>query len=406
MREPVAAADQAAGDRRGLTADNVAQTADTIAAAQSGTGQIPWFTGGHTDPWDHIESAMALDVAGRHEQARAAYEWLRRTQNPDGSWYRGYAEHQVVDSTRESNFAAYLGAGLWHHVHATGDGAYLDRMWPTLRRAVAFVLGLRAPGGEILWARGPDGTAAAEALLTGNASMYHSLRCALAIAEYRGEPQPDWELAAATVGHLVAAHPERFSARERYSMDWYYPILGGALRGAPARERLDRAWHRFVVPELGVRCVSDRPWVTGAETCELVLALSAIGDRARGAELFAAAQRLRHEDGSYWTGYVYPDDAIWPRERTTWTAGAVLLAGAALAGNDAATTAVFGGSALPVGPSEILAGCDAPRCATPDRTTPDRTTPDRATPDRATPDRAAPDRRVPHSGADRAAEYP
>jgi hypothetical protein len=192
--------------------------------------------------------------------------------------------------------------------------------------------------------------------------MYHSLRCALAIAERRGEPQPDWELTAATLGHVVAAHPARFAPRDRYSMDWYYPILGGALRGSAAVSRLERGWDRFVVPGLGVRCVSDRPWVTGAETCELVLALCAVGAPDVGADLLADVQHLRHDDGSYWTGYVYPDDARWPVERTTWTAAAVLLAAAALAG-EPATTAVFGGAALPVGPGETLAVCEADRCA-------------------------------------------
>jgi hypothetical protein len=106
-----------------------------------------------------------------------------------------------------------------------------------------------------------------------------------------------------------------------------------------------------------VRCVSDRPWVTGAETCELALALCALGEHARAAEQFASMQHLRHDDGSYWTGYVYPDDARWPVERTTWTAGAVLLATAALAG-EPATVAVFGGEELPIGADEIVADCD------------------------------------------------
>jgi hypothetical protein len=340
-----------------LTAADVAQTADTIAAAQAATGQIPWFAGGHTDPWDHVEAAMALDVAGRHDEARAAYDWLRRSQNPDGSWCHTYQGERVVDATRESNFAAYVAVGAWHHFLATGDDAFLDRMWPTLCAALSFVMGLQAPGGEIRWARGPDGAAASEALLTGCASMYHGLRCALAIADRRGESQPDWELTAATLGHAVAAHPERFSPRDRYSMDWYYPILGGAVRGEPARQRIDAGWDRFVVPGLGVRCVSDRPWVTGAETCELVLALCAMGQHDPAADLFAAVQRLRHDDGSYWTGYVYPDDAMWPVERTTWTAGAVLLAAATLAGDPPATTAVFGGADLPAGPAETVAGC-------------------------------------------------
>ena len=60
-------------------------------------------------------------------------------------------------------------------------------------------------------------------------------------------------------------------------MDWYYPVLGGAVRGAGAAARLHAGWDEFVVPGLGVRCVSDEPWVTGAETCELVIALDAVG---------------------------------------------------------------------------------------------------------------------------------
>lgn len=347
--------------RAALGADLCAQTADSILSVQSSTGHIPWFRGGQTDPWDHIECAMALDVAGRHDEARAAYEWLRRTQNPDGSWCRAYRHDEILDPVRESNFTAYIGVGLLHHVKTTGDTAFLGRMWPTLVAAMSFVLDLQAPGGQILWAREPCGAAAGDALLTGCSSMYHSLRCALSLAEEWGEPQPDWELTTATLGHAVAAHPERFSPKDNYSMDWYYPILGGALRGEAAYERIGGDWDRFVVPGLGVRCVSERPWVTGAETCELALALCAIGERARAAEVFADMQHLRHHDGSYWTGYVYPDDARWPEERTTWTAGAVLLAAAVLSG-EPVTSAVFGGSGLPVGPDQIVLACGADVC--------------------------------------------
>ncbi len=337
----------------GLTDAQVAQTGAAIAAVQLPSGQIPWFHNGQTDPWDHTESAMGLDVAGRHDEARAAYEWLRRTQNPDGSWYRSYRGSTVVDDVRDANFTAYLAVGLLHHVRATGDTGFRDRMWPTLTAAIEFTLGLQVPGGEIRWARSPDGRVADESLLTGCSSMFHSLRCALALARDRDEAQPDWELAAATLGHAVLAHPERFAPRDRFSMDWYYPILGGAPRGEAARARIEADWDRFVVPGLGLRCVSDRPWVTGAETCELALALCALGEHQRAGELFTSMQHLRDEDGSDGTGYVYPDDARWPDERTTWTAGAVLLAAAALAGR-AVTTEVFGGAGLPVGPAELL----------------------------------------------------
>jgi hypothetical protein len=78
--------------------------------------------------------------------------------------------------------------------------------------------------------------------------------------------------------------------------------------------------------------VADRPWVTGAETCELALALAAAGRRDAALEQLAAMQHLRDGQGAYLTGYVYPDDAVWPVERTTWTAGAVVLAADALSG--------------------------------------------------------------------------
>ena len=72
--------------------------------------------------------------------------------------------------------------------------------------------------------------------------------------------------------------------------------------------------------------MSRNPWVTGAETSELVLALEAVGDRDRALRLLADVQHLRRDDGSYWTGYVFPDRANWPDEQTTFTAAAVILA--------------------------------------------------------------------------------
>jgi len=76
-------------------------------------------------------------------------------------------------------------------------------------------------------------------------------------------------------------------------------------------------------------------------------------ERAR--TLLRDIQHLRDEsDGMYWTGRVYEADvagnppAIWPREKTAWTAGAVLLALAVLA-EEKATVAVFGGEGLPEG---------------------------------------------------------
>ena len=193
--------------------------------------------------------------AGRGRRARgrrARVQWLARHQNADGSWYAAYADGgrgaTVTDRGRETNFCAYIAVGVWHHYLATGDDTFLDRMWPAVYAAVEFVLRLQQPGGQIGWKREDDGTAVNDALLTGCSSIHQALRCALAIAEQREEPQPDWELAAGALRHAIRRHPERFLDKDRYSMDWYYPVLGGALTGAEATARIEEGWDRVRRP--------------------------------------------------------------------------------------------------------------------------------------------------------------
>ncbi len=264
-----------------FTPEECLQTAESIAATQESSGAIPWSVGGHTDPWDHIENAMALTAAGLFEPARAAFEWSRATQRPDGTWPIQLRDGVIEDANSDTNFCAYIATGVWHHVLVTGDRDFAVTMWPVVVKAIDFVLELQCGTGEIAWGRGPGGSTR-EALLTGCASIHHSIRCALALADYVGDSRPEWELAVGRLGHAIADHPEAFVAKDRWSMEWYYPVLGGALRGSRAHTRINERWDDFVVPGLGIRCVDDRPWVTGAETCELVLALDAIGEQEPG----------------------------------------------------------------------------------------------------------------------------
>ena len=82
-----------------------------------------------------------------------------------------------------------------------------------------------------------------------------------------------------------------------------------------------------------MRCVSDRPWVTAAETCEYAMANLAVGNDDTARQLFAWAQRYRTDDGRYWTGTVFPDEGRFPTdERSTYTSSAVVLAADALSG--------------------------------------------------------------------------
>jgi hypothetical protein len=345
-----------------LTADQALATGQSIAAVQQPDGAIGW-PDGHVDAWNHVECAMALSVCGLRGAARRGYEWLRATQRPDGSWPKLAADGTALDDAVESNHAAYAAVGVLHELQVTRDDAFAQRMWPVVRNGIEFALGLQRPRGEIIWQRLADGTPAEYALLTGSSSMHHALRCAIELAEYVGEPQPDWELAAGQLGHAVACHPEAFADKSRFSMDWYYPVLGGPLRGAAAAERLAAGWDTFVVAGLGIRCVSDQPWVTGAETCELALALDVIGDHARALDLFDQVQHLRHPGGSYWTGWQFANQTHFPNEQSSWTAAAVILAADALSGATggsgifAAATARWAvGSPV----DAVACGCDAP----------------------------------------------
>jgi hypothetical protein len=122
-------------------------------------------------------------------------------------------------------------------------------------------------------------------------------------------------------------------------MDWYYPVLTGAVTGDEAAKRLTDGWDRFVMEGKGVRCVSDRPWVTAAETCECVMALLAAGERESAAELFEWTTRLRADDGSYFTGMVFPERLHFPAdERSSYTSAAVILAADALVGANPTST--------------------------------------------------------------------
>jgi len=333
-----------------VSGPEVLATAGSIAAVQRPDGMIPWFEGGHCDPWNHVEAAMALTVAGFGDEAVAAYQWLADTQLPDGSWFNYYlAGAGVKDPRLDTNVCAYVATGAWHHHLVTGSRAVLEAMWPMVDRALAFVVRQQRDDGTIRWSIDPDGRPGAYALLTGSSSIYHALRCGVACAEALGCERPDWELAAGRLAHAIAFTPGAFEPKVEFAMDWYYPVLSGALEGNPAHEHIDEWWDTFVMEGRGVRCVSTGPWVTAAETAECVLALDALGRREEALALLTWAQAHRCDDGSYWTGIVYPERSTFPfEERTTYTAAAIVLAADALSGASPAA-GLFRGESLPGG---------------------------------------------------------
>lgn len=316
-----------------LTSEQVMATAQSIVDLQLPTGMIQWYPGGHADPWNHVETAMALSTCGFLTEAEAAYQWLVDLQRPDGSWHNYYTADGIEDSKLDSNCIAYLATGVWHHYLATNDLDFLNRLWPTVRAAIDFVLELQTTRGEIIWARHPDGNPWSYALLTGSSSISHSLACASLIAETLGHSRPDWTESRSRLVDVIAHEPDAFEPKDRWAMDWYYPVLAGAVVGDEAKKMLSGQWDDFVMSGKGVRCVSDRPWVTAAETCECVIAHVAAGELTKARQLFEWTGALRADDGAYFTGLVFPELVFFPdMERSSYTAAAVILAADALEG--------------------------------------------------------------------------
>jgi len=307
---------------------DIKATAEFILQVQKSSGEIPWSKGGKTDLWDHVESAMGLTVGGYHQAAKRAYLWTLKMQQEDGSWWSYYRDAEpVADAYKDSNMTAYIAVGVFHYYLVTADEEFLIRMWPTVRKAIDFVLNIQGREGEVYWAQKGDGTVEQRALLTGSSSIYMSLKCALHIADLLGQKQTGWEEAGLKLGRAIKYKPFLFDqSKARFSMDWYYPILCGAITGKAAEKRIERQWPVFTIPGWGIKCVSDQPWLTMAETAEFVLALAAMGEFETALRVYEWIYDKKYTDGAFWTGVTYPDRVIYTEEKTTWTGAAVLLA--------------------------------------------------------------------------------
>ena len=302
-------------------------------------GMIPWFPGGHADPWNHVEAAMALALGGRRAEAERAYDWLvdvpaaRRLVAPvlpgrlDRAGQARRQRHRLRGHRRVAPLPAVRRRRLRRDACGRSSSAAID-----------FVLDLQTPRGEILWARHADGTPWSFALLTG--SLEHLPQPALR-HRHRRAPRPRASRLGAERGpagprhpaHVAGELPDAFAPKHRWAMDWYYPVLTGVRRAATAGlERLDARRDTFFVEDMGVRCVSDRPWITAAETCECLLAYL-VARRARPGPraVRAGPSSCATDDGHYWTGIVFPEMVHFPgNERRTYTAASIVLAADAL----------------------------------------------------------------------------
>ena len=245
---------------------------------------IPWFPGGHCDPWNHVETAMALDVAGRRAEAERGLRLAgRHASAPTASWHQYYlADGVEEDQARHQRRAPTSPPACGTTGCCTGDRGFVEatvadrRARPstscsTCRRRAARSSGRATPTAR----RGPSPCSPARRRsATACAARSRS-------PSTLGDERPDWELVRRPPAPTSSrTQPDAFEPKDRWAMDWYYPVLAGVVTGDAGRARgSPSGWDTFVMEGTGVRCVSDDPWVTAAETGECALAHLAVGER-------------------------------------------------------------------------------------------------------------------------------
>ena len=295
------------------------------------SGAIPSNQDGSHDPWDHLEALMGLTTLGYKTQALKGLNWMVSNQNQDGSWYNLYQDEKPLELNKQTNYAAYVAVAVWHFYLINNDIDFLQEFWEPVKKGILFSLSLQHNNGAIAWNIDEFEKIDEDYLLTGCSSIAKSLECAIAICQALGDQnyESEWRIAHSK---LIAAleNPSGIfdlkKDRSRFSMDWYYPILGGINSKKRINSLTTKIKDSFWIQGLGIKCVSDEPWVTVAETSECSIAYKKIGKDKIALELLHNAISIVDSKGIPYMGWQFHENIYWPDETPSWTSAACILA--------------------------------------------------------------------------------
>lgn len=295
------------------------------------SGAIPSNQDDSHDPWDHLEAVMGLTTLGYKDQALNGLHWMIANQNEDGSWYNLYKDKDPLELNKQTNYASYIAVAAWHFYLLNNEIDFLQNFWEPVKKGILFSLSLQHENGAIAWNMDENAKIDEDYLLTGCSSIAKSLECAIAICQVLEHQslESEWRGAHSKLLNALEKPAEIFDLkkdRSRFSMDWYYPILGGINSKERIASLIGRIQDSFWIKGLGIKCVEDEPWVTVAETSECSIAYKKIGEDKIALELLHNAIAVVDREGIPYMGWQFNENIYWPEEKPSWTSAACILA--------------------------------------------------------------------------------
>ena len=301
-----------------------------IKNIQHESGAIPSNEDGSHDPWDHIESIMGLNFLQDKESADLAFDWLKNNQNADGSWYSKYLDEKPIELNKPTHYSPYISVAALHHYKIFSDKKKLSELWKTISLALDFSINLQNPNGTIPWSVDKNNKIEEDFLITGSSSILKSIECAIKISRILEEGDNNsWIRAYKSLAMAIKNPKGLFDVtmdRSRFSMDWYYPIISGALSSEEKDFYIKKILKDFYVDGLGIKCVIEEPWVTVAETSEFIITLVISNRLEEARKIFSEAMNITDENDVPYMGWQYEQNIFWPEEKPSWTSAALILA--------------------------------------------------------------------------------
>ena len=312
-----------------ILSDYLKVLASFIKDCQLESGAIVSNADGSLDAWDHCEAIMGLSTMNQFDSALKGFDWLKETQNEDGSWYAKYDDQSVIEFHKPTHFSSYITVAAFHYFLITNDKDFLRSLWRVIEKAADFTLNHQIDDGSIYWAVDDKNNIDKDSLITGSSSILKSLECGIAISKILNQKN-NWNDAYLKLRECIRNSPSSFDKkidRSNFSMDSYYPILCGALDD---KDLIDSAISKtlkdFYVDGIGIKCVKNEPWVTVAETSEFIIALVKNDKEELAKKLFTEILNISDLDNVPYMGWQYKENIFWPDEKPSWTAAAVILA--------------------------------------------------------------------------------